>query len=553
MAVELPARLAEIGEWIATFDPASAPLRLDGLLAAQALSVLAATAAGAGDASGRTTLAAALALGGQGDVPLPGGVGLGLLPALDVLTTWSMVHDYDDYLFMGHTGHSAFWAPLIVGHVLGASAAEVRAARLIANELGGRLGASLLIGPHNGQLWSPIHRLAAAGATARLLGLDAEQATHALALALYDANDPVFHGFMGTPGKVRTAAGPTTAGVQAAFLAAEGLRGAPDILEHERGFWKRFTFTPLGGTFRGLGETWVLDTLAIKPFPGCAYVDTAVEAMQQVMRDHEISEGRPLSPWMIDRVVVEAGILTVGMDALSREQVRRGNLTPVVVNFSVPLSLAVTLTHGEVSVDALEADRLAAHREELLEIADHVEVLHDPALSLDLVRMVDRELPVDRWLQAIRWSDLWSLRRRARRELGRTIEREALGRKVDRSLPSGDRSFLRSRLVRPLMAKLVEPLRGHPAADLPFDQVDFRRLRMPFPARVTVILRDGARRSALCTQPAGAAGEPLMPVAEAKWRREGQRLAGVDIERVLAMATDPQTPAGDLLRAFAGR
>ena len=75
---------------------------------------------------------------------------------------------------------------------------------------------------------------------------------------------------------------------------------------------------------------------------------------------------------------------------------------------------------------------------------------------------------------------------------------------------------------------------------------------MPFPARVTVILRDGARRSALCAQPAGAAGEPLMPVAEAKWRREGQRLAGVDIERVLALATDSQAPAGDLIRAFAG-
>jgi 2-methylcitrate dehydratase PrpD len=552
MAVELPARLAAVGEWIATFDPASAPGRLDGLLAAQALSVLAATAAGAGDASGQAALAAALALGGQGDIPLPGGDALGLLPALDVLTTWSMVHDYDDYLFMGHTGHSAFWVPLVVGHMLGAAPAEVRAARLIANELGGRLGASLLVGPHNGQLWSPIHRLAAAGATARLLGLDAEQATHALALALYDANDPVFHGFMGTPGKVRTAAGPTTAGVQAAFLAAQGLRGAPDILEHERGFWKRFTFTPLSGTFRGLGDTWVLDTLAIKPFPGCAYVDTAVEAMQQVMRDHEISEGRPLSPWMIDRIVVEAGILTVGMDALSREQVRRGNLTPVVVNFSVPLSLAVTLTQGEVSVDALAADRLVAHREELLEIADHVDVLHDPALSLDLVRVVDRELPVDRWLQAIRWGDLWSLRRRARRELGRTIEREALGRKVDRPMPSGDRAFLRGRLLRPLMAKLVEPLRGHPAADLPFDQVDFRRLRMPFPARVTVIMRDGARRSALCTQPAGAAGEPLLPVAEAKWRREGQRLPGVDIERVLALATDPQASAGELLRAFAG-
>lgn len=275
--------------------------------------------------------------------------------------------------------------------------------------------------------------------------------------------------------------------------------------------------------------------------------------MQQVLREYEARSGQPLQPWMIDRIIVEAGILTVGMDALSREAVRRGDLSTVVVNFSVPLSLALVLMHGEVSVDVLGEERLAADREELLEIADHVEVLHDPALSIELVRSVDREIPVDRWLQAIRWGDLWSLRRRARQELGNTIEREVLGRKAARPLPAGDRAFLRGRLLRPLAGKLIEPLRGYPAAELPFDRTDFRRLRMPFPARVTVILRDGERRSASCSAPAGATGEPLMPVAEAKWRREAPRLSGVDAERIRELSGRAELDPAEFLRAFAGR
>src|SRR5690606_10008811 len=113
--------LESIARWVVEFDPATAPARLDGLLEAQLLSVAAATAAGTADPAGQRALAAALRWGAGEAVPMPGGVSLAPLAALDVLTTWSMVHDYDDYLFMGHTGHSAVWVPLVVGAWLGAA------------------------------------------------------------------------------------------------------------------------------------------------------------------------------------------------------------------------------------------------------------------------------------------------------------------------------------------------------------------------------------------------------------------------------------------------
>ena len=91
---------------------------------------------------------------------------------------------------------------------------------------------------------------------------------------------------MGPGSKLRSAAASATAGVQAALLAAEGIDGAADIVEHPQGFWGRFTFAPLRGTFRGLGTSWAADTLAVKPYPGCAYVDTTVTALLECLQGY---------------------------------------------------------------------------------------------------------------------------------------------------------------------------------------------------------------------------------------------------------------------------
>src|SRR6185436_7415592 len=61
----------------------------------------------------------------------------------------SIAFDYDDYLFAGHTGHSAVLGALAFGEAAGAAGADVITAQVVANEVGGRLGAALLLGPHN--------------------------------------------------------------------------------------------------------------------------------------------------------------------------------------------------------------------------------------------------------------------------------------------------------------------------------------------------------------------------------------------------------------------
>jgi len=130
----------------------------------------------------------------------------------------SIAHDWDDYLFMGHTGHSA--VPAAAAFASDPERALV--AQVAANEVAGRLGAALFLGPHNGQFWASIHCASAAIAVSVGLGLDAPSTAHALAIALYQPPYGMWPGFMGPKSKLLTAAEPAAVGARAALLAAVG-------------------------------------------------------------------------------------------------------------------------------------------------------------------------------------------------------------------------------------------------------------------------------------------------------------------------------------------
>src|SRR5207248_2341145 len=118
--------------------------------------------------------------------------------------TASIAHDWDDYLYMGHTGHSAVWAARAFAADPDSDGSLI--AQVAANEVAGRLGAALFLGPHNGQFWSSIHCAGAAVAAGLASGLDSERLAHAIAIALYQPPFGLWPGFMGPPTKLLTAA-----------------------------------------------------------------------------------------------------------------------------------------------------------------------------------------------------------------------------------------------------------------------------------------------------------------------------------------------------------
>lgn len=517
--------LPQLAEWVAALRPEDIPERINQVAASQILSMLAAAASGRLTEDGVAALRALQRTGAGGSLPCVGGGTAALLDAIDLHATWSMTQDYDDYMFMGHTGHSSVWTALFVGAHVGATAEEFYTAIAVGNELGGRLGASLLLGPHNGQMWVPIHRLAAAAITGRLLGLAPARIADAMGTALYNANDPVFRGFMGPGSKVRSAASPTVAGVRAALMAAEGLSGAHDILEHPQGFWRRFTYAPILGTFRGLGRNWAADTLAVKPYPGCAYLDTTVDALLQCLTEFQERHGRPPTAVDVVRVEVEAGALTVGMNALSAGAVAEGLLSPVVVNFSIPLTVAVTLVSNGLTGADVTQSRLDAHADAIRKIATKVDLRHNAHYSVALLRAFDELLPLHVWLRGIPLRTLLRLRRRARRDMGAHVDRGVPSRGVRGTLTRDDRRFLLRTLFSTLGHAVLSAARKDKRSGPPLDEIDFREIKLLFPARVALHTQGGTFHAESTAPPGVSYNGTLHPTADEKFVREVTRVA----------------------------
>src|SRR5205085_3169309 len=186
--------------------------------------------------------------------------------ALYAATALSIALDFDDYMSFAHTGHTAVLVPLLLSAETRAPADDQLVAQVVANEVEARLGGACLLGPLNGQLWSFVHAAGAALAAGRLLGLDETRLAHALAVSLYQAPRPTIPGFMAPDSKLLTAAEPARVGLRAARLAAAGVTGPLDVLDHPDGFLGAFADAPLRGMLRGLGEGWATLTLCIKPY-----------------------------------------------------------------------------------------------------------------------------------------------------------------------------------------------------------------------------------------------------------------------------------------------
>ncbi len=293
----------------------------------------------------------------------------------------SVSFDFDDYVFAGHTGHSAVCAALSYGELEGSSGRDVLSAITVGNEVGGRLGASLLFGPHNGQMWSYIHVLEAACVASRFLHLDATRTAHAIGVAFTQPPFPLMPAFMGPDSKLLIPASTTVDGCRAAELAARGWTGNRSILEDHQGFLRRFNETNLGWILSGFGQAWLSDTLTYKVVPGCAYIDTAVDAFTEISRAFEGDNGRPPTADDVATVDVACGLFTSGMETFSGMYRSLERLEPISINFSVALSIGLMLIAGSLEPRYLSHKYLDANREAIEAAAAKVTVQHDGAID----------------------------------------------------------------------------------------------------------------------------------------------------------------------------
>ena len=376
--------------WAANVGYEDIPDRVLARARLQSASVLGAVLAGASsDLAVRVRRTAARWGSGDHATLIPGGERVPTHTACYVNAAASVAFDWDDYLFAGHTGHSSVLGALAYGEATGASGRDVLAAQVAGNEVGGRLGAAFLLGPHNGQMWTYIHALEGAVVAGRLLGLDDERMNHAIGIALAQPPYPLAPAFFGPDSKALLVSAPFVEGVRAAELAAEGLTGAADIIGDENGILAKIAAQPLRFVFSGFGSAWVTDSLAYKLYPGCAYIDTPVDALEEIREAFSNKHGRPLAPADVARVHVAGTMFTAGMEAMATPYRSRERITPVDVNFSVGLSFGVLLVRGEISPATLAHDALAEHRDAILDVFDKVTVEQDLALTMQVGGLAD--------------------------------------------------------------------------------------------------------------------------------------------------------------------
>ena len=510
-----------IAGWAAELTAADVPAEVADLCRSQRRSVLGAMSASTGDAAAQRVLAGVEAWADDGPISVPGlGRGVGVDDAIYAGTVLSIALDFDDYMCFGHTGHSSVLVPMLFAAETGSSGRDQLVAQVVANEVEARLGGACLIGPLNGQLWSFIHAAGAALAAGRLLGLHAGRLAHALAIALYQAPRPTVPGFMAPDSKLLTAADPTITGLRAARLAGAGVTGPLDVLDHPQGFLDAFAYSPLPAVLGGLGEGWATRTLSVKRYPGCAYVDTTVDALLEL---------GPIDSDEVASVAVDASVLTCEMDSLSSRYGTEGPPTPVTVNFSIAWNVAATVLAGQLTPAETNESWLAERHGELAPLAGRVSLRHDWELTLRTAGAMAPLLPPRALVSGTARGGLLGGIRKVRKEHG--------GLQLDvgllRSLRAVDTSAARRAAGR---GRLWDP-----------EALD--AFQMTFPARVRMRMHDGGELAAETDVPMGGAGNRTATpelVSREKLAAWGPLAWGAERTDAIAKAVD--TDADDLWR-----
>ncbi|MEO6747008.1 MAG: MmgE/PrpD family protein [Caldimonas sp.] len=125
-----------------------------------------------------------------------------------------------------------------------------------------------------------------AAAAARLLGLDGKQTTNAISIAASQGGGVGYQ--TGTTAHIVEMGFSARNGIAAAFMAADGMTGQPDVLEAPRGLMNMIT----GGKVQApeeilseWGRPYRIFEVGIKSFPCCYHLQRMIESAQELTRE----------------------------------------------------------------------------------------------------------------------------------------------------------------------------------------------------------------------------------------------------------------------------
>jgi 2-methylcitrate dehydratase PrpD len=218
-----------------------------------------------------------------------------------------------------------------------------------------------------------VGHIGAAVATARLLGLSAEQTLAALGTgATQSAGMKVVYGSMG---KSLHAGKAAMDGMVSGFLARDGFTSSIEPIEGHRGFLHLFSPDPAPQrAVEGLGETWYLPRDGFKPYACGSLTHPPAQALLELRSEHGLTASAVTS---VDAYVHDYVKTTTGL-----AEPRTG----LEGKFSIYHVLAVALADGAAFLDQFTDERVADP--ELAALRQRVHVHVDPEQTKDSARVV---------------------------------------------------------------------------------------------------------------------------------------------------------------------
>jgi len=218
-----------------------------------------------------------------------------------------------------------------------------------------------------------VGHIGAAVATARLLGLSADQTLAALGTgATQSAGMKVVYGSMGKslhPGKA------AMDGLLSGFLARDGFTSSTEPVEGHRGFLHLFSPDPAPWrAVEGLGETWYLPRDGFKPYACGSLTHPAAQALLELRADHGLTADDVAS---VDAYVHDYVKTTTGL-----AEPRTG----LQGKFSIYHVLAVALADGAASLAQFTDERVTDPK--VVALREIVAVHVDPEQTKDSARVV---------------------------------------------------------------------------------------------------------------------------------------------------------------------
>ncbi|MDT7906487.1 MAG: hypothetical protein RRA63_00360 [Candidatus Calescibacterium sp.] len=296
----------------------------------------------------------------------------------------STIYDWDDYLFAGHTGHSAVFTSLFLGENFKIEKEKVLKAVIVGNEIGGRFGIATLMGPLNGQMMTFLHGIISASITEFLMG-DISKIPKKISFYVSNPHFLHFGGFMGGETKVFSVAFPTIQGVIASIF---------DFKENERAFdsfFKLFSYSKLEKKFLEKvfsPDFFLTRTLMIKELPGCAYVLPQLECVIS-LKDKIIESFGKFDIDCVQKIEIEYSIIPAILDLISSKFLDFSNHIPA--QFSTYCTIALALSGDNFSFRSYE--NIDDEKSKILQLTSKIQIKHNPKYTEEVIERVINHFP----------------------------------------------------------------------------------------------------------------------------------------------------------------